>query len=82
MNRGMSRKLNIDTNSHIWAHTIFSILRGEVAVCPYCSGKSLEVNPVDLGDRIGYLTITCPACNKTGYFSRVKFPEGLEVSRV
>lgn len=76
----MSRILDIDVNSQAWNAAYLSVINGEKPICPHCQSTALDVNPVDFGNGIGYMTITCNDCNKTGYFSRVKFPDGLSIA--
>jgi hypothetical protein len=74
----MSKNLVIDSNNRAWHPAYLSVIKGEQPVCPYCGKPLTDISPVDLGERVGYLTITCNDCNKTGYFSRVTFPKGVK----
>ncbi|MGM9594164.1 MAG: hypothetical protein ACI3U8_07400 [Candidatus Onthomonas sp.] len=75
----MSRKLDIDTDMQRWTPAFDAFLRGAPAVCPVCGSASLEPAARSGPDRIGFLFLSCPDCGKTGYLSRVRFPEELEI---
>lgn len=47
--------------------------------CPSCRKSALNVTARCGADRIGFALLTCPHCGKSANFSRVKFPEGLDI---
>lgn len=75
----MSRKLDIDTDMQQWSPAFDAFMNGKRTVCPSCGHDDLEPTARCGPDRIGFLFITCLSCGKTGYLSRVKFPDDLEV---
>jgi len=75
----MSKKINIDNNIEKWSKAVQTFLDKKCPSCPYCGSEELVVTANCGDDRIGYLTMTCPYCEKTGYISRIKFPEGIDI---
>ena len=71
----MSKRLDIDTNNQIWIPAFLSAIRGEQPVCPRCGSSDVEVNSMKDDNGVGFIVITCNTCSKTGYLSRIKFPE-------
>lgn len=69
----MSKTLDIDTKIESWIPAFKAASQGKNPVCPICNGDNVEVEAEELGDKIGYVLITCNTCKKSGYFSRVDF---------
>ena len=68
----MLKKLDIDNNINRWLPAFEKVMAGKSATCPICGNAHTDPVVMDLGEGIGFVTITCPKCGKTGYFSRVK----------
>ena len=75
----MLRKLDIDDNQQRWFPAFDAFIKGNATACPVCGKIGLESTAGCGKDRVGFLVITCSSCGKSGYMSRITFPENLEI---
>lgn len=68
----MLKKLDIDPNINRWIPALKATLSDESRVCPVCGNNDLDSAVEEIDSGIGFVTITCNRCGKTGYFSRVQ----------
>lgn len=66
------KTLDFDNNINRWLPAFDAVMSGEKPVCPKCGSKDLDSLVRDIDGGIGFVTITCNKCGKTGYFSRVQ----------
>lgn len=66
-------ELDIDNDIERWIPAFIDAKAGRRATCPRCGSADTKAIAEDLGDGIGFVTITCQSCGRTGYFSRVDF---------
>ena len=69
----MLKTLDIDTNVTVWVPAFNAAKRGEVAQCPRCGSKDTKSLVHEFDNGVGFITVTCKSCGKTGYISRVVF---------
>lgn len=75
------KKLNLVNDPTPWLPLLKRYLDDSTASieCPSCGKSGLNVITRCGTDRIGFALLTCPHCGKSANFSRVKFPEGLDI---
>ena len=71
----MSKRLDIDQNNELWVPTYLNVISGKEITCPRCGSKNVVKDGKKHKDGTGFLILTCKSCKKSGYFSRVKFPD-------
>ncbi len=79
MNTGV--KLDLASDLTEWIPLLERYFDDSAALieCPSCHEAALNIITRCGVDRIGFALLTCPHCGKSANFSRVKFPEGLDI---
>lgn len=67
----MLKTLDIDNNIYSWIPAFTDVKNNRNTKCPLCGSSEIDAEVHDLGDKIGYVLISCNKCGKSGYFSRV-----------
>lgn len=73
----MSKRLDLDNNIQLWIPAYQAYRNGKPIYCPRCKSDEIETHTEDLGGGVGFVTLTCKSCNKTGYFSRVMLEKNI-----
>ena len=77
----MSKELDIDQNLKLWVPAFSDFIEHKSVSCPRCGSNQLSIVSKVYSDHYGYLLMTCRNCNKSGYFSRVRFPEDFQLDQ-
>ena len=77
----MSKRLDIDQDNELWLPAYINAISGNGSRCPRCGSKNVVMTGKIFDNRSGFLLLTCKSCNKSGYFSRVQFPDGFEFEK-
>lgn len=76
----IAKKLDLVSDPSLWNETASAFLEGaEQLNCPLCKQNSVVATAACASDRVGFLLLSCPSCGKSAHFSRVVFPQSLEI---
>lgn len=75
-----AKKLDMVSDPTPWAETASVFLEDSKPLsCPICGQDGLRAIAACGSDRVGFLLLSCPSCEKSAHFSRVVFPSTLEI---